>query len=166
MKDWLVKNLDIESVLSKGLIVEWENLYDSYLVSGNELVSPTEFRSQIDDIVSELVGISNYIVVTDQYIFSVPAMIFELYKFCDEYWKNYGSVFALSDVADSINNENPVLQYNIGRTFKNEIANYFIRCRRCKVEKNVQGKKFIYPTLHTKRIKKISFIKNKIKYAN
>lgn len=163
MREWLVNNLDVEGILSKGLVVEWDNLYMDYLASGNELMSPTEFRNQMDDIVSEMVGISNYIVVTDQYIFSVPAMVFELYKSCDAYFKEHGTTFALTDVADAINNDNPVLQYNIGRTFKNEIANYFIRCRRCKVEKNLQGKKFILPSPQTKLIKKVSFIKNKIK---
>jgi hypothetical protein len=162
MKDWLVKRLDIEGVLSKGLVVEWEDLYMDYVTSGAPLISPAEFRIQMDDIVSEFVGISNYIIVTDQYMFSVPATIFELYRACDNYFKEYGTGYALTDVADAVNNENPVLQYNVGRTFKNEIANYFVRCRRCKIEKNLQGKKFITAGNQTSRIKKVSFIKNKM----
>jgi hypothetical protein len=163
MKDWLVKNLDVEGILSKGLVVEWGDLYSDYLMSGNEPMSPKDFRDQMDDIVSDLVGISNYIIVTDMYIFSVPAIVFELYRWCDDYFKNYGTSFALSDIAEYINNENPVLQYNVGSMFKNEIANYFVRCRRCKITKNLQGKKFISPGPQTKSIKKVSFIKNKIK---
>lgn len=162
MKEWLLSNLNMEDILLRNKVVEWEDLYFEYLTSGVDPVTIDVFRAEVDSIISEAVGFGKYVIVTDQYIFSVPKLVFELYEVCDEYWKKNGKNFALLDAADYVTNEKPMLSYTIGSKFKNEIVNYFIRCRRCRLEKNAQGKKFITIGKDTKKIKKISFIKNKI----
>lgn len=162
MKEWIAKKLDIEGVLSKGLVVEWEDLYVDYLLVDKSITS-SEFRDQIDEIVSDIVGVNDYVIVTDFYIFSVSEMEFRLYQVCDKYAQEVGMSFVLVDIASEINNEYPTLRKNIGRTFKNDIENYFVLCRRCVVTKNLQGSKRFSPGPYTKKIKKVSFIKNKIK---